>query len=260
MTTASESRHGWEPVLSVRRVLAGEPEVVAGADRLDRPVRWVRVAEAADAGVMLSGGEMVLTTGVLAAGDEAGQAEYIRSPHRAEAAAVVFGLGRAFPAPPEAMRRAAERCGLPMVVLHRPFPFAWLTEEVQSRLVRREFAAVSLSETVRTELTALITAGAPLRRLLDEAAVHSGCPVVVTNPAHRVLGTAGERSAVDDVLRDWERIARQSGGTAGDGWIRAGRPRPGPGRTPRGARPPAVLPRPRPGGVRAADGALTRAE
>ncbi|MGW5618012.1 PucR family transcriptional regulator [Streptomyces sp. NPDC003877] len=217
-------------VLSLERVLAGEPEVVAGASHLDRPVRWVHVAEAADVGVMLSGGEMVLTTGVLLAGDEDKQAEYVRSLHRAEAAAVVLGLGRAFPSPPDVMRRAAERCGLPMVVLHRPFPFAELTEEVQSRLVRRKFAAVSLSEAVRTELTALITAGAPLQRLLDEVARHSGCPVVVTNLAHRVLGTAGERPAVDDVLRDWERIARQAWGHRpgrsdtggeGDGWIRA---------------------------------------
>ncbi|MFJ7115275.1 PucR family transcriptional regulator [Streptomyces albogriseolus] len=220
----------WEPpvpalsvrqVLALERVLAGEPEVVAGAGRLDRPVRWVHVAEAADVGVMLSGGEMVLTTGVLLAGDEHKQTEYVRSLHRAEASAVVLGLGRAFPSPPEAMRRAAERCQLPLVVLHRPFPFAQLTEEVQSRLVRRKFAAVSLSEAVRTELTALITGGAPLRRLLDEIARHSGCPVVVTNLAHRVLGTAGERSAVDDVLRDWERIARQAGCGDGDGWIRA---------------------------------------
>ncbi|MFD8302713.1 PucR family transcriptional regulator [Streptomyces sp. NPDC059690] len=216
-----------EPALSVRqvltleRVLAGEPEVVAGAGQLDRPVRWVHVAEAPDVGVMLSGGEMVLTTGVLLAGDEEKQAEYIRSLHRAEAAAVVLGLGRAFPSPPDVMRRAAERCGLPMVVLHRPFPFAELTEEVQARLVRRKFAAVSLSESVRTALTGLITAGAPLQRLLDEVAQHSACPVVVTNLAHRVLATAGERPAVDDVLRDWERIARQAGGSEGDGWIRA---------------------------------------
>ncbi|MFF4019082.1 PucR family transcriptional regulator [Streptomyces sp. NPDC001843] len=226
-TTTFETLQSLEPALSVRqvlgleRVLAGEPEVVAGADRLDRPVRWVHVAEAPDVGVMLSGGEMVLTTGVLLAGDEGKQTEYIQSLHRAEAAAVVLGLGRAFPAPPEVMRRAAERCGLPLVVLHRPFPFAELTEEVQSRLVRRKFAAVSLSEAVRTALTGLITAGAPLQRLLDEVAQHSGCPVVVTNLAHRVLATAGERSAVDDVLRDWERIARQAGGAAGDGWIRA---------------------------------------
>ncbi|MFG2605919.1 PucR family transcriptional regulator [Streptomyces sp. NPDC048514] len=228
MTTIStDTWQPHEPALSVRqvlnleRVLAGEPEVVAGAGQLDRPVRWVHVAEAADVGVMLSGGEMVLTTGVLLAGDEAKQAEYIRSLYRAEAAAVVLGLGRAFPTPPAVMRRAADRCGLPMVVLHRPFPFAELTEEVQCRLVRRRFAAVSLSETVRTALTGLITAGAPLQGLLDEVARHSGCPVVVTNLAHRVLATAGERSAADDVLRDWERIARQAGGSAGDGWIRA---------------------------------------
>ncbi|MGW2518293.1 PucR family transcriptional regulator [Streptomyces sp. NPDC001617] len=217
----------FEPALSVRqvlaleRVLAGEPEVVAGASQLDRPVRWVHVAEAPDVGVMLSGGEMVLTTGVLLAGDEEKQAEYIQSLHRAEAAAVVLGLGRAFPSPPDVMRRAAERCGLPMVVLHRPFPFAELTEEVQARLIRRKFAAVSLSESVRTALTGLITAGAPLQRLLDEVAQHSACPVVVTNLAHRVLATAGERPAVDDVLRDWERISRQAGGSEGDGWIRA---------------------------------------
>ncbi|MER5939979.1 PucR family transcriptional regulator [Streptomyces sp. NPDC001928] len=227
MTTTSEPTHTLEPALSVRqvltleRVLAGEPEVVAGAGQLDRPVRWVHVAEAPDVGVMLTGGEMVLTTGVLLAGDEDKQAEYIRSLHRAEAAAVVLGLGRAFPTPPDVMRRAAERCGLPMVVLHRPFPFAELTEEVQCRLVRRKFAAVSLSEAVRTALTGLITAGAPLQRLLDEIASHSACPVVVTNLAHRVLATAGERPAVDDVLRDWERISRQAGGSQGDGWIRA---------------------------------------
>ncbi|MBC9726620.1 PucR family transcriptional regulator [Streptomyces sp. TRM68367] len=227
MTTTSDIWEPLEPALSVRqvltleRVLAGEPEVVAGAGQLDRPVRWVHVAEATDVGVMLSGGEMVLTTGVLLAGDEEKQAEYIRSLHRAEASAVVLGLGRAFTDPPDVMRRAAERCGLPLVVLHRPFPFAQLTEEVQARLVRRKFAAVSLSEAVRTELTALITAGAPLQRLLDEVARHSACPVVVANLAHRVLATAGERPAVDDVLRDWERIARQAGAAVGDGWVRA---------------------------------------
>ncbi|MEU9367264.1 PucR family transcriptional regulator [Streptomyces avermitilis] len=221
MTTVLEPALSVRQVLTLDRVLAGEPEVVAGAGHLDRPVRWVHVAEAADVGVMLTGGEMVLTTGVLLAGDPEAQAEYIRSLHRAEAAAVVLGLGRAFPTPPDVMRRAAERCGLPMVVLHRPFPFAELTEEVQSRLVRQKFAAVSLSEAVRTALTGLITAGAPLQRMLDEIAGHAACPVVVTNLAHRVLATAGERSAVDDVLRDWERIARQAGGSEGVGWVRA---------------------------------------
>ncbi|MFE5022141.1 PucR family transcriptional regulator [Streptomyces sp. NPDC056656] len=221
--TVTDAEHALSvrQILALERIAAGDPEVVAGAGHLDRPVRWVHVAEAADVGVMLSGGEMVLTTGVLLAGDTHARTEYIKSLHRAEAAAVVLGLGRAFPSPPEDMRRAAERYGLPMVVLHRPFPFAELTEEVQSRLVRRKFAAVSLSEGIRTALTGLITAGAPLQRLLDEIAAHSGCPVVVANLAHRVLATAGERSAVDDVLRDWERIARRAGCADGADWYRA---------------------------------------
>lgn len=107
MTTTSEFRHtSWrpeEPALSVRqvltleRVLAGDPEVVAGADGLDRAVRWVHVAEAADVGVMLTGGEMVLTTGVLLAGDEAKQAAYIQSLHRAEARPSSSGSAGPFP-------------------------------------------------------------------------------------------------------------------------------------------------------------------
>ncbi|EGX57338.1 DNA-binding protein [Streptomyces zinciresistens K42] len=163
MTAASEHPEPREPlrpalsvrrVLTLERVLAGEPEEAAGAGRLDRPVRRVHVAGAPDVGVMPSGGERIRTTGVLLAGDEDRQAAYARSLHRAEAAALVMGLGRAFPAPPRVMRRAAERCGPPLVVLHRPFPFAELTEEVQSRLVRRKFAAVSLAEPVRTAAVA----------------------------------------------------------------------------------------------------------
>ena len=56
MTTALDHL---EPALSVRqvltleRVLAGEPEVVAGAAQLDRAVRWVHVAEAEEGASIL---------------------------------------------------------------------------------------------------------------------------------------------------------------------------------------------------------------
>ena len=42
----------------------GSPRVVAGADRLGAPVRWVHVLELADAAHLLQGGELVLTTGI----------------------------------------------------------------------------------------------------------------------------------------------------------------------------------------------------
>src|SRR3954469_10791365 len=94
-------------VLDLDLVTTWGPEIVAGAAYLDRPVRWLHVAEAADVAVMLTGGEMVLTTGLLLADDEQVQTEYIESMRRADVAAVVLGLGRAFRTTPEAMRRAA---------------------------------------------------------------------------------------------------------------------------------------------------------
>jgi PucR family transcriptional regulator, purine catabolism regulatory protein len=215
-----------QDVLGLDLVAAWAPEVAAGAANLGRPVRWLHVAEALDVGVMLVGGEMVLTTGLLL-GDERDQAEYIESMHRADVSAVVLGLGRAFRTTPSALRRAAEKRGMPLIVLHRPAPFARLTEEVHSRLVHGRFAALDLSDRIRSSLSVLNLAGASLQQLLDETASYSGCPVVMVNVAHRVLAAAGDRGAVSELMRDWDRVSRQvatltdsATATSGpDGWV-----------------------------------------
>ena len=214
--------------LTVRDVLALDlvapwgAEVVACPARLDRPVRWLHVAEAADVAVMLTGGEMVLTTGLLLAGDEQAQTAYIESMQRAGASAVVLGLGRAFATTPEAMRRAAQRCGVPLVVLHRPAPFTRLTEEVHARLLHGRYAALDLSDRLGGALSALNLSGVPLQRLLDEIAGYAGCPAVVVNLAHRVLASAGEGASLGDLLRDWERVSRQVSELQGNGPVTLG--------------------------------------
>ncbi|MFJ1708946.1 PucR family transcriptional regulator [Kitasatospora sp. NPDC088346] len=209
-------------VLGLEPVAAWKPEIAACPGRLDRPVRWLHVAEATDVAVMLSGGEMVLTTGVLLAGDERRQVEYVESMQRAEAAAVVLGLGRAFRTTPEAMRRAAERCGVPLIVLHRPAPFTRLTEEVHARLLHGRFAALDLSDRMTTALTALNLSGVPLQRLLEEISAYGGGPAVVVNLAHRVLASAGERAALGDLLRDWDLVSRQVAALLGNGPVTLG--------------------------------------
>ena len=209
-------------VLDLDLVAPWVPEVVAGSAHLHRAVRWLHVAEALDVGVMLSGGEMVLTTGLLLAGDERAQREYVESMQRADVAAVVLGLGRAFRTTPEPMRRAAERCGVPLIVLHRPAPFARLTEEVHARLVHGRFAALDLSDRVRSSLTALNLSGASLQQVLDEIAAHSGCPAVVVNLAQRVLASAGDKGSLNDLLRDWERVSGQVAELAGSGAVTVG--------------------------------------
>lgn len=204
-------------VLGLDLIASYEPEVAAGAEGLDRPVRWVHVAEAPDVAVMLSGGEIVLTTGLLLADDPATQTAYLESMHRADVAAVVLGLGRAFSTTPPAMRRTASRLGVPLVVLHRPAPFSRFTEEVHARLLGERFAAVELSDRLRTALNALNLSGCSLQRLLDEVAAFAGCPVLLVNLAQRVLATAGDRTASGELMRDWERVSRNVAALANRG-------------------------------------------
>ncbi|MER5393633.1 PucR family transcriptional regulator ligand-binding domain-containing protein, partial [Saccharopolyspora sp. NPDC002686] len=51
-------------VLDLPVLRRGKPRVIAGASGLDGRVRWVHVAEIADIAALLSGGELVLTTGI----------------------------------------------------------------------------------------------------------------------------------------------------------------------------------------------------
>ena len=51
-------------VLAIPVVQRGTPAVVAGSAGLHRRVRWVHAAEVAEIAHLLSGGELVLTTGI----------------------------------------------------------------------------------------------------------------------------------------------------------------------------------------------------
>jgi purine catabolism regulator len=102
-------------------------------------------------------------------------------------------------------------------VLHRPAPFATFTEEVHARLLNERFAAVDLSDRLRSALAALNLSGASLQRLLDEIAAFAGCPVMLVNLAQRVLATAGDRAALSELTRDWGRVSRQVAALASQG-------------------------------------------
>src|SRR5215475_13820135 len=87
---------------SVREVLAldsvryGAPRVVAGADALDRPVRWVHVAEVPDIATLLRGGELVLTTGIGLPADDDGLRSFIATLADVGVSGLVVELGRRY--------------------------------------------------------------------------------------------------------------------------------------------------------------------
>ncbi|NEE19165.1 PucR family transcriptional regulator, partial [Streptomyces sp. SID7499] len=101
---------------------AGLPEVVAGADRLNRTVRWVHAGEVPNIASLLKGGELLLTTGLGLGARPAEQRAFVRRLADRSIAALVVELGPRFGRLPASIVDAARAAGLPLVQLHREVP------------------------------------------------------------------------------------------------------------------------------------------
>jgi purine catabolism regulator len=200
-------------VLQLRPVREGQAEVVVAGRGLDRRVRWGHVAETPDIGIMLTGDEVVLTTGQLLRESEV-QESFVAELAGADAAALLLGMGRAFDTVPPALVAACRRHGLPLIVMWRPIAFVTITEAIQALCAERGAARARLSEQVRDTLSGLTLDRAPMQALVAELAQLAGCPVVVENLSRQVLLSAG-RSGLGEVLRDWARLSHAISREAG---------------------------------------------
>ncbi len=212
-------------VLALPEVAEGAPLVLAGSAHLDRLVRWVHVSEVTDIAGLLQGGELLLTTGVALpeATDRLGS--YVEELAAAGVSGLVLELGRRFARAPQPLVRAAERAGLPLVVLRREVRYVTVTQAAQELIVNEQFARLALSERIHHLFTTLSVEGAATHDVLRHTAELTGMSVVLENLSHQVLAhhtTGRERAAL---LRDWERRSREavaearSGPAGPEGWL-----------------------------------------
>src|SRR5918994_6268907 len=110
-------------MLSLRDLLRElELTVVAGEAGLDRAVRWVHISELEDPTPWLSGGELLLTTG-LQLGDDAQQRAYVARLAGHGLAGLGFGTGFSHDTVPGALSEAAEEHGFPLFEVPYEVPF-----------------------------------------------------------------------------------------------------------------------------------------
>jgi purine catabolism regulator len=178
-------------VLALDAVRAGEPVVVAAADRLDVPVRWVHSAELTDVGRLLRGGELVLSTGIALPSSAAGLASYIASLAGAGVAGLAIELGQRYAgALPAALVTAAEARGVPLVAFEREVPFVEITEAVHARIIDEQMTELLSAQRVHSVFTALSVEGAPPEAIAAAAADIAGYPVTLADLSYRVLAHA----------------------------------------------------------------------
>jgi hypothetical protein len=112
-------------------------EVVSGRSRLDEPVTWVHVSELMDAWRFLSGGEVLVSTGLeLARATSEAREAYLRSLVDAGAQALVLELVQWLQEVPEEMLRAARLMEFPLVVFREEVRFAELTKAAHEQILR----------------------------------------------------------------------------------------------------------------------------
>ncbi|GAA3793564.1 PucR family transcriptional regulator [Streptomyces phyllanthi] len=197
--------------ITVRRALelpglrGGLPEVLAGADLLERTVRWVHAGEVPNIASLLKGGELLLTTGYGLGTRPVDQRAFVRTLADRGIAALVVELGTRFTRLPAALVETARSAGLPLVQLHREVPFVTVTEEIHTEIVNGHYALLQRAEEVHRRCTEALLGGGGVPQVLGILAGFGGNPVFLETVDGQLLYAAGAPVHEGaDPLQVWE--------------------------------------------------------
>ena len=237
----------------------------AGADGADAPVRWVHISELPDPTPWLSGGELLLTTGI--------QLDTPSAPARVRAAACRAPPGRARLRhrlrPRDAARGAGRarrtQLGFPVFEVPYELPFIALTEKAFTRLVNEQYEVLQRGIAIHKRLERLVLEERGLDEVVRALAAATGGAVCVLSRPRRddrlqgVPAPAARRRRWSRCATRWRGAASSSRTAATRGRERRVRARPSGDRRPL-ARAARVDPRPRrPAGLAGGRARLRRA-
>lgn len=203
-------------MLTVRDLVDGTGvRVLAGERGLDRPVRWVHISELADPTPWLSGGELLLTTG-MGLHDADG---YLRrlADHGLAGLGVGVGVG-GVEAVPAALVAAADARGFPLFEVPYETPFIALTEKAFTHIVNEQAATLARASAAHERLERIVLSEGGLDGIVGALAALVGGAAAVIDAHGEVLARRGEpgegavRFAVArpgaDVPQAWLHVAR----------------------------------------------------
>jgi purine catabolism regulator len=162
-------------------------DLAAGADTAEAPVRWVHISELEDPTPWLSGGELMLTTGI-PLDTAAKQRSFIRLLADYNLAGLGFGTGFTHKDLPKALLEEARKRDFPLFEVPYSTPFIAITEKAFARLVNEQYEVLQRGIAVQRRLERLVLEERGLEEIVATIASAVGGTVAI-------LGGRGERLA-----------------------------------------------------------------
>src|SRR5215211_8391448 len=159
-------------------------ELAAGEETADAPVRWVHISELEDPTPWLSGGELLLTTGIQLKGATR-QRRFLALLDDHDVAGLGLGTGFEHKRVPKAIAEEADRRSMPLFEVPYEMPFIAITERAFTRLVNEQYAVLERGTQVHERLERLVVEGSGLDAVLGSLATAIGGTVVVQDPTGR---------------------------------------------------------------------------
>ncbi|MEK6273106.1 MAG: PucR family transcriptional regulator ligand-binding domain-containing protein, partial [Actinomycetota bacterium] len=161
-------------------------ELAAGTDGAERPIRWVHISEIEDPTPWLSGGELLLTTGIQLKG-AARQRRFLA--RLAERGVAGLGLGTGFEHKrlPKPLVDEASKRGMPVFEVPYEMPFIAITERAFAILVNEQYAVLERGAQVHERLERLVIEGRGLDAILGSVASAVGGSAIVQDATGREL-------------------------------------------------------------------------
>ena len=202
-------------MLTVKSLLdAVDLEPVAGEKSLSNPVRWVHISELEDPTPWLSGGELMLTTGISLKG-AAKQRAFVRRLADHNLAGLGFGTGFEHQKLPKALVDEASKQDFPVFEVPYSMPFIALTEKAFARLVNDQYEVLQRGIAVQRRLERLVLEERGLEQLTATIAAAVGGSVLVVDGHGEVLSSRNFRRGLPEAVE--VAIRSEAATHAGDG-------------------------------------------
>ncbi|HXR13359.1 MAG TPA: PucR family transcriptional regulator [Solirubrobacteraceae bacterium] len=176
-----------------------ELELAAGQRGAGAPIRWVHVSELADPTPWLSGGELLLSTGMQLL-EEGAQRAYVRRLVEHHLAGLGIGVGFAHEQLPAALVEEAAALEFPLFAVPYEMPFIAITERAFGSLLSEQLDVLQRAVAIQRRMERLVLDERSLAEVVRGLANAIGATVMVLDGSGRTLAAHAFRRELDPTL------------------------------------------------------------